>query len=472
MQKENGFLFNWLKKNERRLLILCGCAVFVMFAARQVQLNPRTWSQAKGYEYLWIAESIASGNGFSFSAHRRWMFQTDRDKPNMPAYAPTAWKEPVYPYLLGTALNLLGDRKGRIAVVGIQVAALALTMVFTYLLGRRLMGPWVGMLAAALIAVSSAPASLAVRTVNTSVLGGVIITGLLLLLLQCVEKPTVTRAATLGVALGVGALTLSSTLMIGPSAAVVLMVESIRRRSLRPLAMVAVVAVVSSLTIMPWTIRNAVTFRMLIPIQTGLGVFANFSNTYLAETFMPELAMDPLGTPPPWKSKGPFDAVRQFSRGGRSSMLLNRSLESVAANPPEGWDRMTEPERDQIHMNQFKRFVAGHPAVFAKLLAAKALRLYVFMPKVPLIFNVAALVGLVVALKRRLGYVLPLTIFLCSAPLLITAPLYYRYRFPVEPLMAILAACPVAAVSALWKRFGSSRPEALPDMTGSEKREV
>jgi 4-amino-4-deoxy-L-arabinose transferase-like glycosyltransferase len=460
MQTENRFLLSWLKKNERRLLILCGCAVFAVFVARQIQLNPQTWGQAKGYEYLWIAESIASGEGFSFSAYRRWMFQTDRDKPNMPDYAPTAWKEPVYPYILGASLNLLGDRKGRAAVVAIQVVALALTVVFTYLLGRRLVGPWVGMLAAALIAVPLAPAKLAVGTVNTAILGAMIVTGLLLLLLRCVEKPTVARAATLGVALGMGALTLSSTLMIGPSAAVVLLVESVRGRSLKPLAMAAVVAVVSALTIMPWTLRNAATFKMFIPIQTGLGVFANFSNAYLAETFMPELAMDPSGTPPPWKSRGPFDAVRKFSRGGRSSMLLNRSLESVAENPPEGWARMSEPERDQIHMAQFKRFVASYPAVFAKLMSAKALRLYLLMPKVPLIFNLAALAGLVIVMRRRLGYLLPLTIFLCTAPLLITAPLYYRYRFPVEPLIAILAASSVTVISGLWKRFGSSGPGA------------
>jgi len=361
-------------------------------------------------------------------------------------------------------MALLGDGAGRGAIVALQVAALGITILFTYLLGVRIVGPWAGLLAAAMLAVSPQPANQTVL-LNTSVLGACLVTGLLLLLWRCMVHPTAGRALVLGVALGAAALTLAPTVMIGPVIAVALAVEAVRRRSLRPLTMTAIVALTSMLVIAPWTIRNARTFGTFIPIQTGLGNFANFTNTYLAETFMPELALDPAGSPPPWTSTGSLHAVREICsyKVGRSRALINRSLASVEAAAPPHWGEMNEPQRDKAHLAQFKQFVAEHPGVFAQLVASKSVVLAFLLAPAMLPVSLAAVVGVFVALRRRGGYLLPLTIVMMCWPLLITAPMFYRYRLPVEPLVMLLAAGTAVALVQMWtrRRSPASDPVAL-----------
>jgi 4-amino-4-deoxy-L-arabinose transferase-like glycosyltransferase len=437
----------------RMALVLSGAAIAAVFFWHQFQLSsdPSGWSQADGYEYLWIAESLAQGEGFSFPADHRWLFTTtDRDRPDMPDYAATAWKEPIYPYILGGAIWLFGPEGGKAVVVGIQVAALAITIIFTYLLGSALLGQWTGVLAAGLIAFLRGPAHNAVTELSPSIMGAMIVTGVLLLVLRSMNRLKVGAALTLGAGIGVGALTLAPTVLLGLVAALGLSVEAMRRRSLRPLAMVFVVALTAMVVISPWTVRNARVFGMFIPLQTGLGNFANYSNTYLAETFMPELQLDPLGSGPPWISAGPLDAVKMLPSEDHVSGLFTRSLISIAAAPPAGWEDMSEPERDRVHLAQFRGFVADHPGVFFEIVVAKAMLRFLFSGKSHLILSAAALLGLVLTLRRRSVYLLPASVILLTAPLLVTAPMYYRYRLPVEPLIAILA---VGAVVVLAKTF-------------------
>lgn len=463
----NGAWIARVSRHGRGIFLFVCCLIAAAFVYRQVEFasEPGGWAKAQGHEYLWIAESIAAGEGFSYPAGRRWMFRTDRGKPGMPEYGPTAWKEPIYPYVLGGAMRLLGPENGRAAVVALQVLALALTIVFTYLLGKELMGSWAGLIAAGMIAVLPGPARHAVFYLDTAVLGAMIVTGILLLLLRCMDRPTIGRSLALGTGIGAGALTLAPTVMLGPVAAVALLVESIRRRSQQPLAMVVVAGLSAMLVISPWTIRNAKTFGMFIPIQAGLGNFANYTNTYVAETLMPKLALDPNGSPPPWTSTGPLDAVQKLREGDKRRKLLDRSLESVAANPPPGWEHMSEPERDRVHLDQFRGFVTEHPTVFIQIMMAKALMLFILLPAefqmstmwlLSVMMYLVAYVGLVFTLRRRRVYVLPLTVLLVTSPLLVTAPLFYRYRLPVEPLIAILAAGAIVICFKAWVSHSQS----------------
>ena len=349
---------------------------------------------------------------------------------------------------------MLGPKGGRVVVVAFQVMALALTIFFTYLLGNKLMGPWTGLLAAGLLSINSSLATAAATSLNTSVIGAMIITGTLLIIFYCMEEPKVRRAAALGVCIGLGALVLAPIMLLGPVAAIGLIITSIQRRTLRPMAMVPIIALISMLIIAPWTLRNLKTFGLFIPVQTGLGNFSNFANTYLAETFMPELALDPHGSPPPWISKGPHDAVRKLRIKGNSTALIFRSLESVDAVPPIGWELMNEPQRDHVHLMQFKSFVAEHPRTFLNIVFYKAIQMFVSVPKATLVLSLFALGGLFLTLRRQAVYLLPLSVLMLSAPLLVTAPLFYRYRLPFEPLIMILSAGAVVAFTeALLRRF-------------------
>jgi len=95
----------WLGRRARTVTVVGGAllAAIMIFDLAKVAAD---WREAIGNEYAWIAESITEGHGFSFRGNHRHLFN-QANSPNEAdpsRYYPTAWEEPVSPYLLGTYL--------------------------------------------------------------------------------------------------------------------------------------------------------------------------------------------------------------------------------------------------------------------------------------------------------------------------------------------------------------------------------
>jgi hypothetical protein len=207
--------------------------------------------------------------------------------------------------------------------------------------------------------------------------------------------------------------------------------------------------VVAASAIAPWTVRNYVEFGHLIPVQTGFGLFANVSSGYVAETYVPDVDACGDGSSPVYQAEGPLDAVRKLRQGTNFQHVWERGVACVAAAAGPAYFGRNEHERDKLHQASFRQFIREHPGTFLELSAAKALVYLVALDLGSPASTPAALLaslGVLVLIRRRRVWVLPVTIAAYALPFILTAPLYPRYRVPLDPLFYLLAAATLVVI--------------------------
>lgn len=225
------------------------------------------------------ARSIAAGDGFPEST--------------IAGGGPSAFRPPLYPYLLGGAYAVSGDSVEAGRVLGALLGTLIVLGIF--LVAREIWGRAAGLLAAALAAVFPPLVLLHMALISEPLF--------VALELGVVYCALVARrlggdwrwALAAGALCGLAALTRSNGALLAIPAAIG--VWTARPRVSRgalaaPLAVVAATAVV----LVPWTIRNAIEFDAFVPTttQTGYGLAGAFNdearsvNGYTATWALPD----------------------------------------------------------------------------------------------------------------------------------------------------------------------------------------
>jgi Dolichyl-phosphate-mannose-protein mannosyltransferase len=233
------------------------------------------------YFYHWSANLIAEGRGYTDP-----FLLTSFD-----VEMPTAEHPPLWSHLLA-AVSVLGGGGSPLGVTGTEGDFLAhrlagclvgtAVVVLVGLVGRRLGGERVGLVAAGIAAVYpvliTADASLMSET-----LYGLFVVLAVLLAYRLIDRPTAWRAAALGGAIGLAALTRGEGLLLLPVLAVPVAWRGGRDgRALR----IGAVCLTTVLMIAPWTVRNHLALDRFVPISTNEGGViggANCSGTYHGE---------------------------------------------------------------------------------------------------------------------------------------------------------------------------------------------
>lgn len=230
------------------------------------------------YFYHWSANLIADGRGY-----------TDPFVLSFQDVAlPTAEHPPLWSFLLAV-VSILGGAGSPLGVTGPEgdfvahrlagCVVGAAVVVLIGLLGRRLGGERVGLVAAGIAAVYpvlvTADASLMSET-----LYGFFVVWAVLLAYRLIDRPTAGRAAALGAVVGLAALTRGEGLLLLPLLAIPLAWRGGRTgRALRVGAACAGMLIV----IAPWTIRNFSAVDGFVPVSTNDGGViggANCKRTY------------------------------------------------------------------------------------------------------------------------------------------------------------------------------------------------
>jgi 4-amino-4-deoxy-L-arabinose transferase-like glycosyltransferase len=220
-------------------------------------------------DYVRHAVSIAHGHGFPDSL--------------LPAGGPSALRPPAYPYFLGAVFAVSGDSEtaGRLASALLGVLTVALIGLVAQLL-------WTRRAALAAMAIAAVyPAFVLVSgTLLSESLALPLLLGIVALLAaQRGRTPRTWTAAAVGVLFGLALLDRPALSVL----AVPIVVGLWGRPWRTPRAAVAPVAAlaVAGLTIVPWTIRNAVEFHDFVPVSTQSGVL-------IAGTYNPVSEHDPV----------------------------------------------------------------------------------------------------------------------------------------------------------------------------------
>lgn len=320
-----------------------------------------------------------------------------------------------------TSHRILGAAIGTLTVVGIG------------LLGRRVAGDAVGLLAAAVAAVHPMLWGADVSLMSEP-LYGLLLVGALLLAARLRERPSPARAAALGAALGLATLTRGEAIAL-----LALLAVPLLWRRWRALA-VAVAA--CALTIAPWTVRNLATFDepVLISVNANtVWIGANCPETYAGPlkghwSFGCFTPMRPGEDEAEW-------SVRQRAQGLEYARDHAGDLPGVViarvARTLELWD---------LRQSQFLGAQEG-----------RAVQPLTWGIRMTWVLLALAPFGVLVLVQRGA----PLTELLAPVALVLALSVgvygMTRFRYAAEPSLCILAAASLAALLRWPTRSGTSR---------------
>jgi 4-amino-4-deoxy-L-arabinose transferase-like glycosyltransferase len=227
-----------VKSFSRRLglIVLAAFAVRLVYA---IAFAPGTAGAVDdAFWYQQVSLNVSDGNGFVIPLG------------SVQHLVPTAEHGPLYPLVLA-GVRTLGVNDD-VAMRSLGALFGAVSVVLVGLIGRRIAGETLGLVAAAIAAVSplliAADGALLSETLYTPLIALVVLTTL-----RLAERPTAGRAAVAGIAIGLAGLTRSEALLLLPLLALPLAwrggPELRWRRLLAPVLCVAVV-------LTPWVVRN------------------------------------------------------------------------------------------------------------------------------------------------------------------------------------------------------------------------
>jgi hypothetical protein len=311
----------------------------------------------------------------------------------------------------------------------------AATVFLLGLLGRRLLGDAVGLVAAGLAAISPA------LWVNDSVLGletlyGFLLVCALLAVYRFWSAPALWPAVGMALALALASLTRSEGVILFVLLALptVLLAPGLPwKRRFQLLGVMALVAVV---VMGPWVLRNLTTFDEPTVLGTGFGwvlAYGNCDATYSGPLLGYWSDSCALRDYPPGLEESRIDLRARKQAVAYIEDHLTRAPIIAIARVARVWD-LYRPTQN-VELNEFYER-RGHVASWAVLIGY-----YVSLP--------FALAGLVLLRKRRIP-IFPMIAIALSVTFTVALSFgITRYRAPVDVVLPLLAA---VAVVALWQQ--------------------
>jgi 4-amino-4-deoxy-L-arabinose transferase-like glycosyltransferase len=262
--------------HDRSFLVALGVVALGALVVRVlviVLVDPHVPRLGDASAYHLLANNLADGRGYI----------RPFDLLKFHLVVPTAEYPPLHPFVVSLFARA-GLRSVEAQRIGLAVIG-STTVAMVGVLGRRVSGTRVGLVAAGIAAVSPMM-FLPEATLMSETVFVFLVTTSLVLALRAYERPTVGRIVLLGVVLGFAVLARAEAGVLG-----VLLLGGllwthrgldgapvIRRLGLAVLGLVLMAAVV-----VPWTIRNQRTFHELVPVSNNLGTAlagANCGPTY------------------------------------------------------------------------------------------------------------------------------------------------------------------------------------------------
>lgn len=415
------------------IVVLALAARILIAVATQSWVFADRWHY--GFEMGAIASSIAAGNGFSW--------------PGNPP-RPTAWMPPTYPFVMAGVFKVFGifSKPSAVVLELMQAILSALTCLLVYAVGKRVFNARAGLLAAFLFAVYPPSIHFAVQKIWGTTLVVFCLFVILLLFLKLADNPTTRRALALGAVLGFTALLDPVILGAIPFAFVWLYLRIGRDK--RRLARTAVITVVTLLAVCsPWVVRNYVTLGQFVFIKS------NFGN---------EL----------YKGNNP-------TATGIDAVQVREAQDALRGKLQASGQAEDEAQQNAVLLRRAVAFIADHPDQFAKFTGLRLLAFWTnirgksqdpeargLVAAIYFALLALALAGLAFRSGRTPDAWL-LWIFVLTLPLpyYITVIVDWRYRFPVEAILIVLAGNTLDQALRWWKRRAAA-PAALGYSTAAQ----
>jgi hypothetical protein len=340
------------------------------------------------------------------------------------ANAPTAFRPPAYPvvlagvYVAGDPLPVERWTRGRVANALLGTLAVALVgLIAMHFWSRR-----VALVAMAVLAVDAPLILVGGSLMSETLFVALVLGGVLAALQSRTARRPIGWAAGAGMLIGLAALTRPTGLVVALPLAV-----AVARRSPRRPAAALVLLIAVALMIAPWTVRNAVQMHAFIPVS-------DFTGSWIAGTYNDQARADKVH---PGSSQtfvaGEFDDLDGVPEVERQRELTRRGLSYAADHPGYVAQVLVHNTRRLLNLHgagwwRRQGWTMSLP-VWAADVAAYAFYALALL----------ALGGALTRAARRAPAWLWLTPILLFASV-IFAGSAIRYRAPIEPFLALLAA--------------------------------
>jgi 4-amino-4-deoxy-L-arabinose transferase-like glycosyltransferase len=381
--------------------------------------------------YATIAANLDHDQGFTLGAS---------------ATQPASNYSPGLPLFVAGVYKLAGGVHERTARLLLALLG-TLSVLFTYLIGRRLSGPGAGLIGAAAIAIY--PALLEYQgMLMGEPLAATLLSGAVLASLWAADSESWLRWLLPGAAFGALVLVRPEYIGVALLVSLVLLVRrgwrDWRRTWLQALVLLLGVAVV----VAPWTVRNAIALDRFVPVSTGGGQVL-FAGTYLPSNGDPEKVGAEVVERHP-ELFGPHAVQR---------LRLEQILAQLAAQRYPGLE--SDEALSKMGKEQLWDDVSEEPLEYAGFVATKVWRIWSHGPRDVMhepgwellhwALIAFGLIGLIVlALQRRWEALLIAAIFLAItaiSALLVASP---RRVLVMMPLVAALAG---VGATASWRQL-------------------
>lgn len=431
-----------------RWALLIGLAALVVRVLVILLVDPHVPEVGDASAYHLLANNLADGRGYI----------RPFDLAKFGRVVPTAEYPPMFPYFLSLFARL-GARsvEAQRLVMGVVGSG---TVVLIALIGRRVGGTAVGIVAGVLAAVYPM-LFLAEATLMSESLFVFLVAAALLLAYAAADRPDLFRFVALGAVLGLATVTRAEAMVLAVFL-VVPLVWRLRDSSVgRRIAMGALVLAVAAIVVVPWSVRNARTFNEFVPVSNSLVQIVDGANCRLTYS-------------------GPYLGSWR-STFGNADAHGTECFEGFNGSKP-GFDEAKAADvsrRDGIH------YIRSHASELPKVAAARFLRTFgLFRPAQqtqlealegrPLgweragtamyyVLALLAIAGLVLLARRRAS-VWPLAAALLTVA--VSTILTYgtqRFRITAEPAILVLAATTIVTLA----RRIANGPQAGPRRTAS-----
>jgi hypothetical protein len=377
--------------------VLCTALVLrVLLAIAVVKGDPRLWFFNQASEYGCLAQSMLAGHGYA--------------SPFCGSTGPSAFLAPGYPALVALAFRIFGaySVQAAAALITLQIVFGLLSVLALMLLAERLLGRSSANVAGLICAVSPPMMWLPVLFWETS-LSLLLLLGLLLAALHCVNRPRWQNWIALGIYCAL-AMFVNPSLLLTFAGVLVWTAWQMHGASRRGPVLAALAwCIVFSI----WPIRNAYRLHAFVPLRTNLGYELWQGNRPGSDgSFSPEL-----------HPNASMDEYKRYARIGEVAYMREKS-QLAMATIEAGKMRFL-----RLSLRRFAQFWLnldrhGSSVILTANIACTSLM---------------SLVGLVLLIRRRatIGYLLAIPFVVLPAPYYLTHA-DFRFRLLLDPLALLL----------------------------------
>jgi hypothetical protein len=422
--------------------LLVALALRLGYASEEQRRIPRVNLEAVPFQYEpgIIAYSLAVGKGFS--------------SPFRLETGPTAWTTPIYPLLVAGVFELFGTFTFHafVAVVLLNILFSTLTCVPIFYAGKQIGGLAIGVGAAWLWAVFPNAVVIPFQWIWDTSLSGLLAASIVWATLWVADSRRVRDWCAYGFLWGVALMT-NATLLSGLPLLLGWMACRERKRNTQWVAKLALTASVIVLCCVPWTIRNYVVFHTFVPLRSALGLQLWLGNNDQYHDVFPG-----------WLHPIDSRAERaKYIRMGEMAYMREKQHEAIQ------W-MVSHPRREaELFKERFIATWLGTPHPFKDFLRTPSLLIrWVFVTNFLAAFG--ALFGIIILFRNPAyrAYAFPVGVFPVLYPFAsYLSQALLRYRYPIDPIVLLLAAI---TVERLFNRFFRTASRKLAVPAGTQLR--